>query len=43
MNAVKIEKTRFKEACKCIPLEYHIELCMHAYDVGNMTLFEDLS
>lgn len=34
MNAVKIEKSRFKEATKSIPLEYHIELCMHAYDVG---------
>jgi hypothetical protein len=26
-----------------LPLEYHIELCMHAYDVGNIALFEELS
>jgi len=43
MNTLKIEKKRFKEASNSIPLEYHIELCMHAYDVGNMILFEDLS
>lgn len=24
-------------------MESHIELCFHAYDVGNMNIFEELS
>ena len=28
---------------RSIPLEYHIELTMHSYDVGNMVVFEELS
>lgn len=38
-----ILESKFKEAIKSIPLEYHIELCMHAYDIGNMPIFEELS
>ncbi len=26
-----------------LPLEYHIELASHAYDVGNFKIFEDIS
>ena len=38
-----ILESRFKEASRSIPLEYHIELTMHSYDVANMPIFEELS
>ena len=38
-----ILESRFKDAVKSIPLEYHVELCLHAYDVANLPIFEELS
>ena len=32
-----------KEASRAIPLEHHLELTFHAYDVNNMAIFEELS
>jgi hypothetical protein len=30
-------------AAGVIPLEFHVELAHHAFDVGNFKLFEDIS
>lgn len=38
-----IKEKDWRQSSMNVPLEYHIELAHHAYDVNNMKLFEEIS
>ena len=38
-----IPEQKWKKASRNFPLEFHLELIKHAYDIQNMKAFEDLS
>ena len=43
INMNSIKEKNWKNASESIPLEFHIELVIHAYDINNSKIFEDLS
>ena len=38
-----IKDKDWKAACKRVPLEYHIELVQHAFEMNNAKVFEGLT
>ena len=38
-----IPEAQWRRAAKNLPLEYQIEFCHYAYEVGNLAAFEEIS